>query len=555
MQYLIVPAVIALAIGGYLVVRHLRLKKLRRYLDGIWGKEEALRRPDGEQIDDIRQYTQALLKSRRYESLTDRVTWNDLDMDLVFRSIDCSRSIVGSEVLHAMLHRQGRGGEELDRLHELSEIFIGNAEIRLEAQMALNAVGYQSFHGASRYLFGADYQYPRNHRVYYLLGLLPLLCVLAGLFYSPFFLAAALSFLVNILIYHITKSQWEKELTAIRHIGSVLHCAGKLSRLNWGDSLPPEAAELRELSSRLRAIRAWLPLFGMERVNDLDFITEYVKIIFMLDMVSLCRIVKAFGRQGQEVCRLYELVGTVDVCLSIAQMKLRERACTRPEFHRERRVEIRAVRHPLIADAVPNDCVWEANMLISGANASGKSTFIKAVAINLILAQTLGVCLAEALSMARGRVMSSMAIRDNITAGESYFISEIKSLKRIMDAAGRGERIYGFIDEILRGTNTVERIAASASVLEAFAGLPVLCMVATHDMELTVLMRGRFHNAHFSETVEEDGVHFDYLIKDGPATGRNAIRLLESMGFSGEITRQAHRLAEAYEKTGIWKIN
>lgn len=554
MWFLIVPAAILLAVCLYFLIKRLALNKLRRYLNEIWGKDAALRRADDEQIDDIRRYYDAVSGTRRSQLLTDDITWNDLDMDQVFRAIDCSRSIVGSEVLYARLRNQGSSRHELDRLFKISDVFLRNPSLRCEAQVLLNGVGYQSFHGASRYLSGESNQYPRHRQLYYVLGMLPLFSVLIGLFYHPFFLAAAGLFLLNIVIYHITKAQWEKELTAIRHIASVLRCGAKLSALSDEAELQPEFDELRQLSEKLRSVKAWLPLFGVERVNDFDFITDYLKIAFMLDMVSLCEIVKALKRQGQYMNRLYELVGTIDVCLSLAQLQIREKGWSIPEFHESRSVIIKEVRHPLIRDAVLNDCAWDSNMLISGANASGKSTFIKAVAINLILAQTLDICFASSLSMHRGRVMSSMAIRDNVLAGESYFISEIKSLKRILDAAQIGGMIYGFIDEILRGTNTVERIAASASVLREIAGVRMLCMVATHDIELTVLMRQLFRNAHFEETVLQDGVHFDYLIKEGPATGRNAIRLLETMGFSADTIKRAQVMADEYDNTGVWRM-
>ncbi len=108
----------------------------------------------------------------------------------------------------------------------------------------------------------------------------------------------------------------------------------------------------------------------------------------------------------------------------------------------------------------------ERNTLVTGSNASGKSTFLKALAVNAILAQTIGVCFAQEFRFGRARVMSSMAVRDSVRGGESYFVAEIRSLKRILDAAEGKTPVLAFVDEILRGTNTIERIAASAAVLD-----------------------------------------------------------------------------------------
>ena len=97
--------------------------------------------------------------------------------------------------------------------------------------------------------------------------------------------------------------------------------------------------------------------------------------------------------------------------------------------------------------------------LITGSNASGKSTYIKAIAINAILAQTINTVLAEKWMMKPSYIVTSMAIQDNVLDGDSYFIAEIKSLKRIMQLIEEEKPCISFIDEILKGTNTIERIA------------------------------------------------------------------------------------------------
>ena len=356
MQWLIAPLAAFALILAYVLTKRRAAGRLRKHLDGIWGKEEALRRADGDQIDDIAQYDKALRAHAPPLRETDETTWNDLDMNQVFSAIDCSRSIVGSEVLYALLHDQGRSQKELDRMDGLSQALIDRPGLRNEVQVRLNAIGYRAFHGASRFLFEAEYQYPKNPRMYYLLGALPASLVLAGFFYSPFFLIAALMFFVNIIIYNVTRSRWETELIAIRHIGAVLRCAKKLSGLEWPERLSHEIKEIRELSSRLKALRFWLPLFGMERVNNMDFITDYLKIAFMLDMVSLRGIVRSLNSHAEEVRRLYALIGRIDVSLSIAQLKIREKEWTGPLFHEEISMDARALRHPLIQNAVPNEC-------------------------------------------------------------------------------------------------------------------------------------------------------------------------------------------------------
>ena len=144
-----------------------------------------------------------------------------------------------------------------------------------------------------------------------------------------------------------------------------------------------------------------------------------------------------------------------------------------------------------------------------------------------------------------------MALRDNLYNGESYYIAEIRALKRIFDWEGN-ETVLCFVDEVLRGTNTVERIAASTQVLKKFSERGILCFAATHDIELTYLLEERYGNYHFQEQVLEEEVVFDYLLYEGRSNSRNAIRLLEILGYDPDITAGAEKMVEGFLATGKW---
>ena len=193
-------------------------------------------------------------------------------------------------------------------------------------------------------------------------------------------------------------------------------------------------------------------------------------------------------------------------------------------------------------------------MLVTGSNASGKSTFLKAVAINALLAQTVHTCPAESYRGGLYRIFTSMALRDNLESGESYYIVEIKALKRILDAVNADPSpVLCFVDEVLRGTNTVERIAASTQVLKSLHRPGVLCFAATHDIELTRLLETAYDNYHFEEQVEGDDIRFNYQLMPGRAGTRNAIRLLGIIGYDEDIIREADRMAEEFLRTGEWR--
>ena len=108
------------------------------------------------------------------------------------------------------------------------------------------------------------------------------------------------------------------------------------------------------------------------------------------------------------------------------------------------------------------------------------------------------------------------------------------------------------MDEVLRGTNTVERIAASAEILKTMAEGNCICFAATHDIELTHLLEAVYQNYHFEEQIEKDDIFFSYKILKGRASSRNAIKLLGIMGYEKEIIGEAEKLAEDFVKTGKW---
>ncbi|MBQ5677037.1 MAG: hypothetical protein IIV45_18575, partial [Lachnospiraceae bacterium] len=218
-------------------------------------------------------------------------------------------------------------------------------------------------------------------------------------------------------------------------------------------------------------------------------------------------------------------------------------------------IEAQEMYHPLIDEPVANSFSVNKGMLLTGSNASGKSTFLRMTAINAILAQTAHMALAKSYCGSMFRVYSSMALKDDLEQGDSYFIVEIKALKRILDVVSKDKTpILCFVDEVLRGTNTVERIAASCEILKSLSGQQIMCFAATHDIELTDLLQDSYDNYHFEETIENDDVLFNYRLMKGKARTRNAIKLLGILGYEESIISKANKRAEEFVTKGVWNV-
>ncbi len=181
-------------------------------------------------------------------------------------------------------------------------------------------------------------------------------------------------------------------------------------------------------------------------------------------------------------------------------------------------------------------------LLVTGSNMSGKSTLLRAIGLNAILAEAGGPVCAADLQLPSLTVTTSMRIQDSLEDGVSFFMAELKRLKSIVDQAteftGRDDRtLLYLLDEILQGTNSVERHLAVARVLSHLVSKGAIGAVSTHDLELAQSseLADCCRAVHFRETLHGDEgrerMTFDYQLHSGVATTTNAMKLLEMVGL------------------------
>lgn len=199
-------------------------------------------------------------------------------------------------------------------------------------------------------------------------------------------------------------------------------------------------------------------------------------------------------------------------------------------------LKVKHMGHPLISnkERVCNDFTMENEIvMISGSNMSGKSTFMRTVGINLVLANAGSFVCAKEMEYSLVRVMTSMRIVDYTTEGISTFYSELLRIKEIVDAAGKDNNVLFLIDEIFRGTNSVDRLKGAEGVIERLQTLGSCGFLTTHDLELCKMEKAENNivNYSFYESYKEDEMYFDYKIKKGIAKTTNAEFLLKKVGI------------------------
>lgn len=483
----------------------------------------------------------------------DEITWNDLDMDSVFCRIDSCQSFAGQQVLYGALHCQAKAEEQGERLKEKILFFAQNEEERQRVMMILARLGK----GRDSYYLPAfvhnlkGFEIP-NIRFYHMMRALLFLSLIpaAVLLQSQLLVLTLFAAMANLTIYSFQKYKYSVNLSMLRSVLGIVRTARQIS--DGGKS--GYEARFRDLADLARPFeRAILKMAKLQRRDQeglagdmFSMLGAYFIGVTLSDFIQYNQLLKELNGKQQELLELYHRVGEVDMSIAAASFRASLPHWCVPETVRSGGIQVEDIYHPLIKDPVCNSVTLERGCLITGSNASGKSTFIKSLAVNVLLAQSICTCAAGRMRLPASSLVTSMAVRDDVTSGESYYIKEIKYLKRIIRQLDSERFTICVIDEILRGTNTQERIAASCAVLKYLAGQNCLAVTASHDIELTQLLADYYDNYHFREQMEENGISYTYKIQPGPADSKNAIRLLEIMGFPGEIVEEARMVTRTW---------
>ena len=499
----------------------------------------------------------------RTDSAIDDITWNDLDMDKVLQKMDYTKSGIGEQALYHMLRSPLMNKEELMK-REQRIAMMTDEKLRLSLQLQFIRIGHSGKYSIWDYLELLEGLGKPSNALSITADLWIMLAIVLTVFYPMAGITALIGgVLFNFVRYFKKKGDIEPYLISFSYLMRILTSAKNVERILKEQSvLIDDAEELyenRQVFQRFLNHSYWIMSPGrMQGSSDpLELLADYLRMIFHLDLMKFNHMLGIVCSKEKQLGRIMEIMGELDASVSVACYRefLTQNGdvWSYPEFGAKKQIILEEGYHPLIDKPVVNSIETEQNILLTGSNTSGKSTFLKMVAINVLFAQTIHMTLARRYLACFFRVYSSMALRDDIVSGESYYLTEIKALKRILDQIDTHTvPVLCLVDEVLRGTNTVERIAASTEILTHLSGRNMLCFAATHDIELTRLLNQDYINYHFREEIEQNEIVFSYKLYKGEAKSRNAIRLLEMIGFAPEIIQKAQSNAEQFLRTGRW---
>jgi len=518
-------------------------------------------------LDTVRAAWQSRAAGEDRRTLDER-TWTDLNLDDTFVEINRTASTLGQAALYHRL-RCAPAADHLGAFEALVTRMTTDASARDRAHRALgrlhDAHGYDIW-----WLAQPDAVEIRSWYVICpvltaaVIALIPLTVIwhgLAGVLVPVLVLTVAITVFTARDVVDLRR--------AVRQLAPIIATGERLTSFNEAAAAPITGTLEKDVKRlrRLKTIARWASddpfmLSGttniaLEAVSQLvGALYEYINMALLLDGNAIYFAHRDLAAHRDAVVRVAATIGEIDAALSVSAWRGERDDWTRPAFgDAGGGATISAIRHPLVQDAVPNDVSLTPGrgLLITGSNMSGKSTFLRTVGISIVLAQTIHTCLAKTYRAPVFDVQSCIGRADDLVSGKSYYLVEVEQVvSRLRASDGQASHLFIF-DELFRGTNAIERIAAGEAVLRQVlrargASTPHVALAATHDAELVGLLADLYDPWHFTDTVTDEGLSFDYRLQAGPAKTRNAITLLALHGAPEAVVTRALASAIAIER-------
>jgi hypothetical protein len=473
-------------------------------------------------------------------AVVDEKTWSDLEFPRFFKAIDTTISLIGRQYLFAQLRIYEYEKAELDDRHHTYEVLQGNRELRENIQLALRPLELDSAAYIADLLIGPEPKRVPHGQLVLPWMLLTLVAVGSALAHLIPLWLCAVPLAINVIISIKISAQLGHNVDALLGLARMLGAAKRICAVRGAvkfsllDRLVSEAQKREVLRSQIKSLAA------LAAVQSLYFVGGFAvaaNLLFLWKLALYVRSVDRFAVSRAEWLSTFEMIGAMDASIAVASFLCRYPKHCRPDTG-DSTIAIDNGYHAFISNPVRNSInLANRSALVTGSNMTGKTTFIKMVAMNAVLGHTLGICLADRATLPRSPVRALIRGDQSVAEGKSRYFAEAQSIRDFIAEAATGACRIFILDEPFSGTNTVERIAVAKAVLRAI-GTRAQVLVTTHDVELQHLLGVQFELFHFQENPAVEGF-FDHELHSGASTQRNAIRVLERLGYPASIIEEA----------------
>ncbi|WP_452597640.1 MutS-related protein [Pontimicrobium sp. MEBiC01747] len=516
-----------------------KLVKLKHRLLKEWGKPKT---ESYYNFDIIGEYfNNNEHKGEAFHLISDK-TQQDLDINEIFKFIDRTTSRIGQQYLYFKLRTIGNI-KDLLAFDKLTTVFLRNKNIRIESQLELSKLNTRNAYDLERLIHEDKIEKSKLLWLAYSLTVVTLLLIGLGFYYPISFLFIVPIFITNLILHFSNKNNINHYLSGINQISRALEVAKNLAKFKEIKAHYNTFPFLKKIE-RIKLKTEFLG-FNVDLSNEYIFaiwmMIESFKILFNIEYILFNSFLDDIKSEKQSIEALFLFIGEIDAAISTASLKSSDVTLCTPEFIKSKKISTEKIIHPLIKNCIPNNLeLNNKSMLLTGSNMSGKTTFIRTVAVNSILAQTLNLCFAKAYKAPFFKVYSSIRITDDLFENTSYYLEEVLTLKTLIDASQEEPPCLFVLDEIFKGTNTAERISGGQGILSYLNKGNNIVFVSTHDIELTELLKKENYELfHFCEDINKTNLVFDHKLKKGKLTTRNAIKIMELYNYPEVIIEQA----------------
>ncbi len=515
-------------------------------------KEFGALKTDSFNFVQIEQYFRKSDSTTAFQVLSDK-TCADLDFQELFMFVDRTTSTVGQQYLYRRLRTIPADSTKNEQQESLINEFTLNPELRIDVQSALAKVNGKEAYYISSLFHDTHIDPPKWHFIVPILSFTSVLSLLLLPFNLKMFFVLIFVFLVNSFIHYFNKRNIYQYLDSIPQL---LRLSGVARDLFKYEALKKINPNLNQSIAIVDKVRNRMSFFQLEvkLQGDLQAMVwiglEFVKVLFLIEPLMLFSVLKQLNTKRKEVEELFTFVGLVDTLISIASLrKGMDTYCIPTVTQEAKALEAIDAYHPLIYRCVENSIsIRSKSVLLTGSNMSGKTSFIRAIGVNILTGLTLNTCFARQLTMPRMSIYSAIRISDDLMNDRSYYFEEVLTIKEMVDRSEDGSPNLFLLDEIFKGTNTIERISAGKAVLSALTRNANIVFVSTHDIELADLLKQEYDLYHFSEKVDGNTVDFDFRLKEGKLKNRNAIKILQLNSYPDSIIKEALELSKELDQ-------
>jgi hypothetical protein len=486
-----------------------------------------------------------LTRGAAAESVDDK-TWGDLEFPKIFAAMDSTETPLGSQYLFRQLRSYVDSPEALVTQVAAFEQLRTDAALREEIQLRLSELDTDASAWLAGFIYGKTPSIPAYLRwmPWWSLACVAVLPVLlwASLPLSLWFVMVGINAALNLRL----SVQMARETDLLRTCGQMLRTADRLAQIRSASPMPQLARLSTDAPLRAQARRAlgWMSLLQSPLLQP---IAIWLNLFFLADLSAISHAIRRMSRARAELAATFEAVGALDAAIAVASWLESHPGRCAPSISTGPMLEIVDGCHPLVRRPVANSIRLDGrSALVTGSNMAGKTTFIKMVGINHILGRTLGLCLASRATLPATGVMASIRGEHSVESGKSHYFAEMEAIQGFIESAKQGRCQLFLVDELFNGTNTVERLAAGRAVLESL-GAHAQALVTTHDVELQDDVAHLYDLYYFQEDPDVEGF-FDYRLRPGRTTRRNAIRLLARHGFPADVVDKALEYTERYAR-------